>query len=627
MRRRSLNPLATLLLLLLPVAGFGQQPVPETTDLAPRAVPELPNLEAFVDGFMSGYRSQTRAVGAVVAIVANGETLLLKGYGDARLEPQAPVDPEQTLFRIGSISKTYVWTAVMQQLEQGTIDLDTDVNQYLDDYQVPKTYDEPVTLTHLLTHSAGFEENFIGLFALEEDSRSLTDILNQEMPARVRPPGELSVYSNHGSALAMLTLEDALQRPWLEILEQDILEPLGLTRTTFVQPVPAPLSETLSAAFRGRREVPFAHVPMASIGAASATAADMARYMRFHLAEGLVPDGSGERLLAEDTALRMQSDLFSNVPGGAAMQHGFYQLSRNGVRIFGHGGSVDSFQSLMALFPEQELGLFVSFNTVGSSGGPFLRAFVDHYFPADDAESPAAQPTDLSPFVGSYRTARSSGADFTKYLWFIEPETVSVDGEQLVTAGESRDRWTPIGENSFAQVDGPSRLNFLTSGDGDVTGFVRSEWAPAAYLRIPWSEQRSLHVLILLAALLTTLTTLFALPISAWLGRKNPDRPRLPVLSRLFAWLACLASLAGGALVVASVSGAQEVVYGMSSMLVTAQWVQALAFALFLAVAVCALIAVVRRQGTMDSRAALSVVGLVGLLYGWHLWIWNQLPF
>ena len=147
-------------------------------------------LEAFVDGVVHTTMRQNNIVGATVAITQKDQVILLKGYGFADKEKQLPVDPESTLFRIGSVSKLFTWTGLMQLREQGKLDLDTDVNEYLTTLTVPDTFPEPVTLRHLMSHSGGIEDRIVQLFGDEvADMQPYAEILSRELPDRVRAPG------------------------------------------------------------------------------------------------------------------------------------------------------------------------------------------------------------------------------------------------------------------------------------------------------------------------------------------------------------------------------------------------------------------------------------------------------
>ncbi len=125
------------------------------------------DLEAFLDGVLAAEMRSHSIASATVSVVKDGELFFAKGYGYADRESRRPVDPERTLFRPGSISKLFTWTAVMQLVEQGKIDLDADVNEYLTDFRIPDTFPEPITMEHLMTHTPGFEDGGLGYLLIK----------------------------------------------------------------------------------------------------------------------------------------------------------------------------------------------------------------------------------------------------------------------------------------------------------------------------------------------------------------------------------------------------------------------------------------------------------------------------
>src|SRR5262249_32882019 len=147
-------------------------------------------MESFIDGFMALQLREAPAAGATVAVVKDGQLFFAKGYGYADIDKRVPVDPEKTLFRPGSISKTFTWTAVMQLVEQGKLNLDRDVNTYLREFKLPATFPAPVTLRNLMTHTAGFEDGAVGYLFKSSPSElvPIDQFLRAHVPTRVRPP-------------------------------------------------------------------------------------------------------------------------------------------------------------------------------------------------------------------------------------------------------------------------------------------------------------------------------------------------------------------------------------------------------------------------------------------------------
>jgi CubicO group peptidase (beta-lactamase class C family) len=246
--------------------------------------------QAFFDREIPAQLEERQIVGAVVAVVEGEKLAFAKGYGFADMERREEVQADATLFRIGSITKLFTWTAVMQLAEQGKLDLDADVNGYLD-FRIPDSFREPVTLRQLMTHTAGFEDSILGVQAISaQDSIADGEWLKSHIPARVSAPGEISSYSNYGAALAGYIVERVSGISYENYLENNILDPLGMNRTTVQQPVPADWASDLSKGFlyseTGFAEQDFEYFTLPSMGGATSTATDMARFMCAHLQNG-----------------------------------------------------------------------------------------------------------------------------------------------------------------------------------------------------------------------------------------------------------------------------------------------------------------------------------------------------
>lgn len=634
-------PLPLVLVLstsLLAAATPGRSPAQEAPDslvvAAPRSGPTDPaELEAFLDGVMRLQLDEHNTVGAVVTVVKDGQVFFTKGYGYSDWETRTPVDPERTLFRIGSISKLFVWTSVMQLVEDGVLDLDTDINEYLDGVEIPATYDEPVTLRHVLTHSAGFEDHVIELFGDEaSDVRSLAEILAEQMPARVRPPGEVSSYSNHATGMAALIVEQAAGMPWDQFVQQRILAPLGMERFSFAQPLPEALAADLSKGYSGRspnfEEEDFEFVPLYPIGAAAASGTAMARFMMAHLQLGRLGDA---RILEEETARRMQSDLFRMAPGVNAAAHGFYEMSANGERIIGHGGDTFWFHSQLALFPERNLGVFVAYNSQegGGATGEFLEAFVDRYFPEEEVVP--TPPEDFAAraarFTGRFRGNRFSHTTLAK-LGALG--SVSVDATDDGTLRVLDSEWVEVAPLTFDERYGDRTLVFREGEEGEITHFFLAAVPIVAFERVPWRESPMLHLALIVFAGLMIVGTVVAWPLG-WLARrwyrvKAEDLVRIPTRARLALWLTAVVFLAfflGLAIVVGSDPEGMAVAIPASLRIVLL-----LPFAggaLTLVSLYCALVIQEQGFGRRLTRFAYSTTVLAFMLLLWQLNVWNAL--
>src|SRR6185436_7595239 len=207
------------------------------------------DVETFLDGLVPLQLAQDDIAGATIAIVKDGKVLFSKGYGYADIEKKKPVSAEETLFRPGSVSKLFTWTAVMQLFEQGKLDLDRDVNSYID-FKIPDAFGQPISVKNLLEHTPGFEEQIKDLIRTDPEIPNLGEYLKTHIPGRIYPPGTVPAYSNYGAALAGYIVERVSGIPFDQYIEENIFKPLGMTHSTFRQPLPSELSPNMSNGYQ-----------------------------------------------------------------------------------------------------------------------------------------------------------------------------------------------------------------------------------------------------------------------------------------------------------------------------------------------------------------------------------------
>ncbi len=395
-------------------------------------------LEAFMDGIINTHLRDLHIAGATVSVIKDSKIILAKGYGYADVKKRIPVDPAISLFRIGSISKMFTWISVMQLVSKGKLRLDEDVNHYLKDFKIPEAYPTPVTLKDLMTHTPGFEDLVIGLFGKDSLTlKPLAEIFKKEMPLRVREPGSFASYSNHGTGMAAYIVEQVSGMSFNDYVEKNILEPLQMRHTSFLQPLPARLRADLSHgySYKGGEfvEEGFEYVPLYPVGAAASSATDMTHFMRAILQNGRWKDFI---MLDSATLAFMEQPAHRHHPDVNPMRYGFMDLSRNGVTVIGHGGNTFWFHSLMALFPESNAGLFISFNTDkgGSTSLDVLNEFMDEYFPEKNPlKTPIASSKKfLKQFEGAYRVNRFAYNDITTVSSLLGHIKVSVKDSMML---------------------------------------------------------------------------------------------------------------------------------------------------------------------------------------------------
>lgn len=472
-----------------------------------RASADLPNLEAFVDGVVGVYMSQQEIAGAQVAIVRDGETLLVKGYGIDSVEPRRAVNPNESLFRIGSISKTFTWLSMMQLVERGRLKLEDPINAHLpDELDVPDDgFEQPIRIIDLMNHTAGFEDILQGLFVAENASPlPLAEQLRQRRPQRVREPGKLMAYSNYSTALAGAIVAHVSGMEYESYVEQNILTPLGLAHTTFrehyapTEGLPQPMSAELAAhmsqnieARAGRWEaLPHEHiVSMAPAGAAVSTAADMARYM-LALLDPHRLEAAG--VLKADTFAQLREPSFQGAPGMPAMHHGFFNTplgvsERLGFDNLSHSGATLHFRSFLVVIPDTSdedgtgqgtLGVFVSTNS--APGARMVQAVPERilakYFRHGSSATPVVQEDAASraqEYAGQYRALRRSYTQFEKILSVGGVAlTATKDGALVINLGGPPLRFVEVGKDLFRQPDGDATIAFLRDARGAITHVV-----------------------------------------------------------------------------------------------------------------------------------------------------------
>ena len=476
--------------------AFAQGPAPSPL-LSPAPVlqpaaplPELtvaheltkPDLEAFLDALIPAQLQNRDIAGAVIAVVKDGQVFLAKGYGYADFAGKKPVVADKTLFRPGSISKVFTATAVMQLVEQGKLDLDRDVNDYLD-FAIPKTYAEPVTLRRILTHTAGFEETLKNLFVPgAREMRPLRDYLITAMPARIFPPGTVPSYSNYGLTLAGYIVERVSGEPFEKYIAAHILTPLRMDHSSFAQPLPENLAANMSPGYltaaQGARAFEF--VTASPAGALSATATDMTRLMLALLGEGTL---EGATILKPESVRAMEARQFELHPALHAIGFIVMDYSMNGQRAIGHGGDTIYFHSDMMLMPDAHIGLFISYNSAGSRPGSgrteVIRAFFNRYFPEPISATPAIDlktaQADGRAVSGIYSGSRRAESTLLKVAAVLGQTSVSSDQNGILTIEGVQSprgglkKWREIGPLVYREVDGPDLIAFRRNANGLVT--------------------------------------------------------------------------------------------------------------------------------------------------------------
>ncbi len=542
---------------IVPKTPSAQQSGAQTPPANPLSTHTLDaeDLGAFFDGIIPLQLERSDIAGASVLVMQDGKVLLQKGYGFADAKEKKPVDPAGTIFRLASISKLFTWVSVMQLAEQGKLDLDRDVNTYLD-FQIRPAFGAPITLRNLMTHTGGFEEEAREIIIINPKKiPTLRQFLIENQPRRLFPPGIVPGYSNYGVGLASYIVERASGEPFEQYVAEHIFAPLGMTHSTFYQPLPKDLGSLPSEGYRGNTEKPavgFEIFNPAGAGGISSTASDMGRFGQALLNAGEL---DGRRILKPETLEAMFTPQFRASEQMPALCMGFYETWRNDLRWIGHEGDLIAFHSLFFLERSQKLILFVSFNSAGAGGKvrpELVQMFSDRYFRSDQKQTFITVPlNELKTLEGSYQSTRRADSTKIRIGNLLSQRTATVDKDGAVQLEDVKDlrghtiKWKPIGKDLMQQVDGQRRLFAIRDARGTVIRLAY-DFPGVQAERVRWFESAKvvlfgvgLSLLILLAVVLAALNrTIRRLVLR---GRPKPaPQPGtrwLPRISQFAAWI------------------------------------------------------------------------------------------
>uniref|UniRef100_B0T4W2 Beta-lactamase n=1 Tax=Caulobacter sp. (strain K31) TaxID=366602 RepID=B0T4W2_CAUSK len=631
------------------------QGAPAPAVVANTAPLPVADLEAYVDGVVRDRMAREHIAGVTIAVVQNGQVVLKKGYGVASLKDGRRVDPDKTLFRVGSISKTFTWIALMNEVEAGRMRLDTPINIYLPEKLQLKDQGKktPVRLRDLMTHTPGFEDRALGQL-FERDARRerpLELYLRQERPNRVREPGLLPAYSNYGVGLAGAALANVTGQPFETVIANQVIFPAGLTHTTFREnrpwraDLPAPMAPALAAdlsdGFRWtplgfQTEAPELIGHIAPAGAASSTAGDMARYMTLLLNGGTI---DGKTVFSPRTSAMFRTPMYRPAEGAPGWNAGFMDIPLpGGHRGFGHAGATLWFHSNMVMVPELGLGVFVAVNTdTGADLPASLPATIIErfYAPRPEILAPSRITFDQAKaYEGQFLTTRRAYGGLEGFIDRLIGEAsvrAAPDGRLTLTLDGQSSQWTATDQpDTFAPVTGAGLLVFQRE-DGRVSRFF-SPMGAAAFERIGFPHEPGLLKMFAALTALAAIATLIGVATrDRRESRQTPTQARASLLQTIQAILWLIALIGVGVFA----SGARDIAkvfYGWpSGWLLTAS---ACAFvATLLTIATLAMAPVVWRGGRrVDSWTSLRKLGftcttLIFLGFALILAAWGFLEF
>lgn len=614
------------------------------------------SIAKFMDDKLSAQLASGQFAGAVAVVVKDGAVVFSMPYGLADVEAGVAPSPEETLFRAGSISKMFTWTAVMQLYEAGKLDLKADVNTYLHRMPpIPEAFGTHVSMANLMTHTGGFEDNKLGwlIAGSVNDLVPLPESLARHRPARVRSAttnfadGRDAAYSNWGAALAGEIVSEVSNLDFDAYVEANIFKKCGMDHATFVEPPPSPKGNVaagyeLDQGVLRRRGFEFFH-NIGPAGSLSISANDMAKFMIAHLNLGLCPNG--KRILDEKTAELMQARQLSphpNVNGGG---YGFVETYLNGQRTLGHSGKTLHFRSEMMLVPEYKLGIFVVYNSMPDPdyARETVNAFIGKYFSA--SLPPIDPPADFSQraheYEGSYSHNHRSYTRSEALLSMLDSSEVVATPNNTLMYNSAE--WVEAGHDVFRMLGRQHTMAFLRNDRNEISGIVGPTAFHPAY-RLGPHETDAFHAMSVVASAMIALhdirgpaPTGWGLLLGALLLLAAAAAPRLgdggnpqPAAR----WYAAGAALLAILIVAAVARMVSAYIYDFGGVLIEIPWyfrlatsILPIAFLLLTALVVYSAVRAWRRvHWSLAARIEYTVVAVLMVVFACWLSRWNLMP-
>ncbi|GAB3443495.1 serine hydrolase [Streptomonospora sediminis] len=500
---------------VLPASGAAADETGAAGNAPAEATPA--NVQRFLDKRIPELLNEYNIPGATVSVVADGRPAVAGGYGEANVENGTPVEADKTSFPMASVSKTFTATAVLQLVDAGELDLDANVNKYLpQDARIPDTYPgEPVTLHHLLTHTAGFEDSALAIAATSpEDHIDLRQYTVSHKPDRIYPPGRFIGYNNYSTTLAGFIVQEVTGTEFNQYIGENIFAPLGMEESAFAQPDEAADMFDTPTLYdpSATNEAATLWVNQAPAGAGWATSPDMARFLAALLNGGTY---DGATILSPESAgmvLSPQTTMHEEVTGSG---YGSWETSGYGQLVMNHGGDIHGGHTQWRAAPEEDFAVYVAVNGDGTGANSLqdgrahmVEDVMAEFVGEATAEKPEAADIPLERYVGTYRTTRINHSDVSEAANAMTMSNVTTTGDGRLQTVDllGKTTWTPIEPNLFQNKDG-DHLAFVEE-DGEVIGLAIDAIPEMAFERISTLENFNVHAAAAGAALVIMLTAL-----------------------------------------------------------------------------------------------------------------------
>lgn len=474
------------------------------------------DLQQFMDKFFNENMDKYSIPGAAIVVVKDGKEVFKKGYGYSDIKQKTLVEPDKTVFPAASVSKLFTATAIMQLQEEGKIDLNENIDKYIQPYKIINNYKEPVTCRNLLTHSSGVDEasELNGNTRDEKSIKSQEYYFDNHIPRVVREPNTVSRYSNQGYNLLGYVVEKVSGISYEEYIKKNILKPLKMDSSLVRL---KNNNTTKSYGYGGidgtYNESSLAYQYTSGSAGINATVKDMENFMIAHLNNG---EFQGNRLLNKKTSMMMKDKQFSNDNSLPGMGYGFIRSNRNGQEILKHEGALPSGSTTtLFLMPKEGLGIYVATNSLNPLPFNFEDEFLNYFYPNKSNSFNEIKPNpakNFSEYEGTYRSYDGiAKSNIMKIGFLFDPsmdmkikdnkdgtltlnEYTSAKEEVTTTLVQKKD-------GVFVRKDGRGDFAFKTDSNGKIT-YSFNDVSHNSFEKINFFEGRTFNIAIFIIAML-----------------------------------------------------------------------------------------------------------------------------
>jgi len=463
--------------------------------------------ENFSDSFFPEKMFELKVPGAVVIFLSENGIFFSGSYGYSDLESKKPMNIEETLFPVGSISKLIVTLSILKLESEGLLKLDEDINKYLKTIQLSYPFGKPVTLAQLLTHTSGLDDFYLGSIVKTESLSANSNYIKDRIPEAVFPPGERVRYSTHAFEIAAIVIEDLTGISFEEYAKENFLSPLKMNSSTFEQN--SSLFQRVAEGYNLTGNI-LQHLDpdkfrmqVNSSGGLISSALDLARLLSFLI--GTDPEIITD--LQKEKMFEKQFSMNENLPGFC---YGFYEKFLFGKKVFNHGGEMFGYNSQITIFPEEKLAVIISYNESNSRmRNEFLQEFAEvlnypkyPYIP----EEPLIK-KNMADFQGIYKDIRYTRNEVDKIVTLTQPYTVKIEdyGTALIKVSfpynfyHEDSFWQRVSENSFRNITDGSFLVFERDFKGKVSFMYFEE---RNFVKCPPWENLSFQIIFLVISVI-----------------------------------------------------------------------------------------------------------------------------